>query len=61
MRGSFSNSAPVTATCRSRPPARCIAGADAIATAEQVIAALQQQVKAYRALSTSLAIDEARS
>ena len=33
-------------------------GADAIATAEQKIAALQQQIDAYRELSSSLAIDD---
>ena len=39
-------------------PRRFPAGADAIATAEQKIATLQQQIDAYRDLSTSLAIDE---
>ena len=39
------------------PPQRFIAGADAIATAEQKIAMLQQQLNAYRDLSTSLAYD----
>ncbi|WP_095200524.1 SDR family oxidoreductase [Mesorhizobium carmichaelinearum] len=38
-------------------PRRFLAGADAIATAEQKIATLQQQIEAYRALSSSLAID----
>jgi NAD(P)-dependent dehydrogenase (short-subunit alcohol dehydrogenase family) len=38
-------------------PRRFLAGADAIATAEQKIATLQQQIEAYRALSGSLAID----
>src|SRR5881296_2849491 len=41
-----------------QPPRRFIAGADAIAIAEQQIAALQQQIDAYRELSSSLAIDE---
>jgi NAD(P)-dependent dehydrogenase (short-subunit alcohol dehydrogenase family) len=41
-----------------QPPRRFIAGADAIDTAEQQIAALQQQVAAHRELSSSLAIDE---
>ena len=41
------------------PPLRFIAGADAIATAEQVIADLQVQIDAHRELSTSLALDEA--
>ena len=39
-------------------PGRFLAGADAIATAEQKIVALQQQIDAYRELSSSLAIDE---
>lgn len=38
-------------------PRRFLAGADAIATAEQKIATLRQQIEAYRALSSSLAID----
>src|SRR6266566_1601890 len=41
-----------------QPPRRFIAGADAIDTAEQQIAALQQQIDAYRELSSSLTIDE---
>jgi len=39
-------------------PRRFLAGADAVATAEQTIALLQQQIDAYRELSTSLAIHE---
>jgi NAD(P)-dependent dehydrogenase (short-subunit alcohol dehydrogenase family) len=39
-------------------PRRFLAGADAIATAEHAIATLQQQIDAYRELSSSLAIDE---
>jgi NAD(P)-dependent dehydrogenase (short-subunit alcohol dehydrogenase family) len=39
------------------PPRRFIAGADAIATAEQKIADLQAQIAAYRELSTSLDFD----
>ncbi len=42
-----------------QPPRRFIAGADAIATAEQQIAALQHQIDAFRELSSSLGIDEA--
>ncbi len=38
------------------PPRRFIAGADAIATAEQHIAALKQEIDAFRELSSSLAI-----
>ena len=41
-------------------PHRFIAGADAIGTAEQKVALLQQQIHAYRELSTSLAFDEVR-
>jgi len=48
----------MTLTDQERPPQRFIAGADAIGTAEQTIAALQQQVDAFRDLSTSLAFDE---
>jgi hypothetical protein len=40
------------------PPPRFIAGADAIALAEQKVAALQEAIDAYRDLSTSLALDE---
>lgn len=39
-------------------PRRFLAGADAIATAEQKIATLQQEIDVYRALSSSLAIEE---
>lgn len=42
-----------------QPPRRFIAGTDAIGIAEQVIATLQQQINAYRELSTSLAYDNA--
>jgi len=41
------------------PPRRFIAGADAIATAEQVIADLKAQIDAHRDLSASLALDKA--
>jgi NAD(P)-dependent dehydrogenase (short-subunit alcohol dehydrogenase family) len=40
------------------PPRRFIAGADAIATAEQKIADLKAQIEANRDLSTSLAFDQ---
>jgi NAD(P)-dependent dehydrogenase (short-subunit alcohol dehydrogenase family) len=40
-----------------KPPRRFIAGADAVGTAEQVVATLQQQTDAYRELSSSLAYD----
>jgi NAD(P)-dependent dehydrogenase (short-subunit alcohol dehydrogenase family) len=39
-------------------PRRFIAGADAIGGAEQKVVILQQQIDAYRKLSTSLAFDE---
>jgi NAD(P)-dependent dehydrogenase (short-subunit alcohol dehydrogenase family) len=39
-------------------PARFIAGADAIGTAEQKITSLQKQIDAHRQLSTSLDFDE---
>jgi len=48
----------VTIAGQEHPPRRFIAGADAIATAEQVVADLQAQIDAYRDLSTSLAIEE---
>jgi hypothetical protein len=38
-----------------KPPLRFIAGADAIDTAEKVVALLQSQINAHRELSTSLA------
>jgi NAD(P)-dependent dehydrogenase (short-subunit alcohol dehydrogenase family) len=43
------------------PPGRFIAGADAIALAEQKLAERQQQVDAFRDLSTSLALEEAET
>ncbi|HYC59705.1 MAG TPA: SDR family NAD(P)-dependent oxidoreductase [Thermoanaerobaculia bacterium] len=48
----------ITISEQEPPPQRFIAGADAIATAEQKIATLQQQADAYRELSSSLAVDE---
>jgi NAD(P)-dependent dehydrogenase (short-subunit alcohol dehydrogenase family) len=47
----------VTIASEERPPRRFIAGADAIATAEQKIADLKAQIEAHRDLSTSLAFD----
>ena len=41
-----------------QPPLRFIAGADAIAAAEGTLAERQQQIDAFRELSTSLALDE---
>jgi len=48
----------ITISEQQPPPQRFIAGADAIATAEQKIATLQQQANAYRELSSSLAVDD---
>ena len=48
----------LTIAAEEPPPRRFIAGADAIATAEQKVATLQQQIDAYRDLSTSLALAE---
>ena len=42
-----------------QPPFRFIAGADAIAQAEQKLAERQEQIDAFRDLSTSLAYDDA--
>jgi NAD(P)-dependent dehydrogenase (short-subunit alcohol dehydrogenase family) len=41
-----------------QPPRRFIAGADAIAQAEEKLAERQRQIDAFRDLSTSLALDE---
>jgi NAD(P)-dependent dehydrogenase (short-subunit alcohol dehydrogenase family) len=43
------------------PPRRFIAGADAIAIAEQKVRDLQAQIDAYRDLSTSLTFDSAKN
>jgi NAD(P)-dependent dehydrogenase (short-subunit alcohol dehydrogenase family) len=48
----------VTIANEEPPPRRFIAGADAIALAEQKVADLQASIDAYRDLSTSLALDE---
>jgi NAD(P)-dependent dehydrogenase (short-subunit alcohol dehydrogenase family) len=45
----------ITIASEKTPPLRFLAGADAVATAEQVVATLQDQLNAYRALSSSLA------
>jgi NAD(P)-dependent dehydrogenase (short-subunit alcohol dehydrogenase family) len=47
----------ITISDLEQPPHRFIAGADAIGTAEQVAATLQNQANAYRELSSSLAYD----
>ena len=48
----------ITLASQDELPRRFIAGADSIGTAEQKIAVLQQQIDAYRDLSTSLDFDE---
>jgi NAD(P)-dependent dehydrogenase (short-subunit alcohol dehydrogenase family) len=53
--------AMITIMSEVQPPRRFLAGADAVATAEQVVADLQAQIDAYRGLSSSLAIDDADS
>jgi NAD(P)-dependent dehydrogenase (short-subunit alcohol dehydrogenase family) len=45
----------ITISNQEKTPRRFLAGADAVGTAEQVAATLQQQTDAYRELSTSLA------
>jgi NAD(P)-dependent dehydrogenase (short-subunit alcohol dehydrogenase family) len=44
----------VTVSNLEKPPRRFIAGADALAGAEQVVSTLQQQIEAFRDLSSSL-------
>ena len=51
----------ITIASQEPPPRRFIAGADAIATAEQKVADLKAQIDAYRKLSTSLDFDEVGS
>jgi len=45
----------ITISGQEKPPRRFLAGADAVETAEKVVATLQQQTDAYRELSSSLA------
>jgi NAD(P)-dependent dehydrogenase (short-subunit alcohol dehydrogenase family) len=47
----------ITLVGQNELPRRFIAGADAVGIAEQKVAVLQQQIDAYRELSTSLAFD----
>src|SRR6476659_3602419 len=47
----------ITIASEKQPPRRFIAGADAIATAEQKIADLKAQIESHRELSASLAFD----
>ncbi|MGP7816639.1 SDR family NAD(P)-dependent oxidoreductase [Niallia sp. 01092] len=49
----------ITIANQEEPPFRWIAGSDAIAGAEQKVAELEQQINAYRSLSTSLAYEDA--
>jgi NAD(P)-dependent dehydrogenase (short-subunit alcohol dehydrogenase family) len=49
----------LTVTELEQPPLRFIAGADAIAQAEQQVAQFQEEINALRELSSSLALDEA--
>ncbi len=51
----------LTITDQERPPFRFIAGADALAQAEEKLAERRQQIDAYRDLSSSLALDEAET
>jgi NAD(P)-dependent dehydrogenase (short-subunit alcohol dehydrogenase family) len=49
----------LTIADQEQPPFRFIAGADALGVAEEKLAERQQQIDAYRELSSSLAVDEA--
>ena len=49
----------LTITAQGQPPFRFIAGADALAQAEDKLAERRQQIDAYRELSSSLAFDSA--
>ena len=51
----------LTITDQKQPPFRFIAGADAIAQAEEKLIERQQQIDAYRDLSSSLALDEPKT
>lgn len=42
---------------QAQPPVRFLAGADAVATAEQVLESLKQEIESYRELSSNLAYD----
>lgn len=47
----------VTVVAEEKPPLRFLAGADAVATAEQVATTLHQQANAYRKVSSSMAFE----
>ena len=51
----------LTLANQDQPPRRFIAGADAIAQAEQQVAQFQEEINAYRDLSSSLALDETQT
>jgi NAD(P)-dependent dehydrogenase (short-subunit alcohol dehydrogenase family) len=51
----------LTITDEEQPPFRFIAGADALAQAEEKLAERQQQIDAFRDLSSSLALDQAKT
>ena len=51
----------LTLANQDQPPRRFIAGADAIAQAEQQVIQFQAEINAYRDLSSSLALDEAQT
>ncbi|MEH7347147.1 SDR family NAD(P)-dependent oxidoreductase [Bacillus sp. JJ1532] len=51
----------ITIASQDEPPFRFLAGADAVAGAEQKIAELQQQINAYRDLSESLGYEDAET
>ena len=48
----------ITIAAEEKPPLRFLAGADAVATAEQVAATLHAQANAYRELSSSMAFNK---
>jgi len=51
----------VALSAEAPPPRRFLAGADAVATADGLVAELRAQVDAYRDFSSSLALDDAGS
>jgi NAD(P)-dependent dehydrogenase (short-subunit alcohol dehydrogenase family) len=51
----------LTIADQEHPPFRFIAGTDAVKAAEETLAERQQQIDAYRDLSSSLALDEAEN
>jgi NAD(P)-dependent dehydrogenase (short-subunit alcohol dehydrogenase family) len=51
----------LTITAQEQPPFRFVAGADAIGVAEEKLAERRQQIDAYRDLSSSLAVDDAKT